>query len=248
MFMPMTGLRTVTSARPRRAGSTLAPWGALSTLLHVLAAALISSRARGPAPPDDPMTLLPIEVDAPAPASLPVTLEEPTPPVSLFRREVEPPLRRAARPPASVPRAAAALEPVVARVFDPPPGDDTEAPEVRRAPPRSPPPPPPSVPAPAPPARAAHIPPAIAKGLREYDAFPSLPAPMRLLEPEHIVVVDVCVSEQGYVDDVSITEGAAELLDGPLRAAIRTWRYRPLLVSGTPTRFCHVVRIDYRVN
>jgi protein TonB len=96
-------------------------------------------------------------------------------------------------------------------------------------------------------ARPTHVGSEVAKALRVYDAFPGLPEPMRAAGAEHVVVVDVCVSDAGAVSDVVITRGAAAALDSTLRATIRTWRYRPLFVSGAPMPFCHTVQIDYRM-
>jgi hypothetical protein len=101
--------------------------------------------------------------------------------------------------------------------------------------------------APLPPA-PVHVSSGVARALRIYDQFPSLPEPLRNPGARYALLVDVCVSDQGVVSDVTIAQrGAAQLAD-VLRAAVRTWRYHPLLVNGDARPFCHVLRVDYSMN
>ena len=246
--------RSTTDTRAPRHGrrQTLVVWCALSTFLHAGAVAFISARTRPTLAPSQPLTLLPAQDQEIAVALAPDPPVESTPAVAMLPRKIDLPRRRPAKLEVAAPRAEPPPDPAFAL---PPDATQVTAAEPTPAAPPEPPravPPPPPAPlsaAPiAPVAKLAHVTPEVAKALREYDAFPSLPGPMRLMGTEHVVVVDICVSDRGSVDDVLITEGATDLFDSPLRAAIRTWRYRPLMVSGTPTPFCHVVRIDYRVN
>jgi len=48
--------------------------------------------------------------------------------------------------------------------------------------------------------------------------------------------------------DAVIAEGGMAAFDHTLRAAIRSWRYRPLVVNGAPTPFCHFMKIKYALN
>jgi hypothetical protein len=86
---------------------------------------------------------------------------------------------------------------------------------------------------------------AAAKALRIHDVYPVPPEPLRPPGVAHVVVADICVSARGLVSDVSVASGGAAALEGALRTAIRTWRYRPLLLEGTPTPFCHAMRFIY---
>jgi TonB family protein len=62
------------------------------------------------------------------------------------------------------------------------------------------------------------------------------------------IVVEVCVSDRGQVSDAVIAEGGMAAIDATLRMAIRSWRYRPLLVNGAPTPFCHFMKLKYALN
>jgi TonB family protein len=83
--------------------------------------------------------------------------------------------------------------------------------------------------------------------LRTYENFPSLPdacwPPGRTT---NAVLVEVCVSERGTVNDVVVRQSAGNDTDAFLMQAIRSWRYRPRLVSGSPRPFCHPIRIVYK--
>ena len=83
--------------------------------------------------------------------------------------------------------------------------------------------------------------------LRTYESFPSLPEacwpPGRTT---NALLVEVCVSERGTVNDVVVRQSAGADTDSFLSTAIRSWRYRPRLVAGSPRPFCHPIRIVYK--
>jgi TonB family protein len=99
---------------------------------------------------------------------------------------------------------------------------------------------------PAPAMKAPHVAADTARALRVYDTFPKLLEQARVAQAE--VIVEVCVSDHGRVNDAVIARGGSSAIDATLRAAIRSWRYRPLLVNGAPTPFCHFMRITYGMN
>lgn len=99
---------------------------------------------------------------------------------------------------------------------------------------------------PAPPTKAPVIAPDTARALRVYDTYPMILRQASLSRAE--VLVEVCVSDHGQVSDAVIAEGGMASIDHTLRAAIRSWRYRPLVVNGAPTPFCHFMRIKYALN
>ncbi len=82
--------------------------------------------------------------------------------------------------------------------------------------------------------------------LRTYEPFPTLPEscwpPGR---STHTLLLEICVSERGDVSDVAVRESAGEEVDAYLTTAVRTWRYRPRVVQGTPRPFCHPIRLVY---
>ena len=83
--------------------------------------------------------------------------------------------------------------------------------------------------------------------LRTYESFPSLPEacwpPGRTA---NALLVEVCVSERGTVNDVVVRQSAGSDTDDFLTKAIRSWRYRPRVVGGSPRPFCHPIRIVYK--
>jgi hypothetical protein len=83
--------------------------------------------------------------------------------------------------------------------------------------------------------------------LRTSETFPQSPEscwpPGRTDNP---VLVEVCVSELGDVNDVVIRETSCHDADVTLTNAIRNWRYRPLRVKGSPRSFCHPIRVVYK--
>jgi hypothetical protein len=87
------------------------------------------------------------------------------------------------------------------------------------------------------------VPSNVARTLRFYDTFPSL-GQRAGVEMD----VRVCVSAQGSVSDASVEERESRSFSGTFRAAILSWRYRPLMVNGLPTPFCHRMHISYRAS
>jgi hypothetical protein len=84
----------------------------------------------------------------------------------------------------------------------------------------------------------------VARGLRIYDVFPRMPETLRQAPHAESIRAEICVSEQGKVRDVRL-RGGSTLLENTVRPALLTWRYRPYLVNGTPTPFCHHLRLNY---
>jgi TonB family protein len=85
-----------------------------------------------------------------------------------------------------------------------------------------------------------------ARALRVYDSFPMVLAQSAASAAD--VVVEVCVSDHGQVSDAVIARGGHGAIGDTLRTAIRSWRYRPLVVNGAATPFCHFMRIQYAMN
>ena len=93
-----------------------------------------------------------------------------------------------------------------------------------------------------------YLSPGVAAGLRSYDSFPRMPEPLRGPGVQYMVMADVCVSERGVVDRVRVSAPAgAAALEHALTDAIRTWRYRPLMIGGGPSPFCHQVNMHYQL-
>jgi len=84
-----------------------------------------------------------------------------------------------------------------------------------------------------------------ATALRARDTFPRLPESVWPGLRPYIVALEVCVAEDGRVDEAVLRSSASARLDRIVLAAVKTWRYRPRLVGGKPTPFCHGVVIKY---
>jgi hypothetical protein len=84
-----------------------------------------------------------------------------------------------------------------------------------------------------------------AKNLRIHDPLPSLPEPLRASRVTKAVLFEICVSEKGAIESVTVPDASGGVLVNALRTAIWSWRYRPLLIDGSPTPFCHSTRIRY---
>lgn len=78
---------------------------------------------------------------------------------------------------------------------------------------------------------------------------PSLALKVRIQRDRVIqIVIDVkvCVDRRGRVASVATTPSGYLGYDADLLNAIATWRYRPLLVNGKPTRVCSKIQFIYR--
>jgi hypothetical protein len=208
-----------------------------SVVVHLVVIALVMAWPHNlvvSAPLDDRAVLLSVvgDPDVPAPEaaprpSTPPSLQTPAAPQAVARKARKAPVAltaRARRPLASLDYTEEPREPAPAPV------------KVAIAP----------VPAPVPATQPVRLAPDTAKELRVYDVFPSAPASVRSLGGTAILLVEICVSAQGAVSGTRFSVGSGGPLADNMRAAIATWRYRPLVVGGAPRPFCHDVKIEYR--
>lgn len=84
-----------------------------------------------------------------------------------------------------------------------------------------------------------------ATALRTDDYFPRLPAALWTDRGPYVVVIELCVSEEGRVSEAALLSRASAHLDPVVLAAVRGWRYRPRFEGGKPAPFCHGVVIKY---
>ena len=61
------------------------------------------------------------------------------------------------------------------------------------------------------------------------------------------VIVEALVGVNGQVRSVTIVRGLP-LLDEAALAAVRQWRYQPLLLNGEPTEFILTVTLNFNIN
>ena len=61
-----------------------------------------------------------------------------------------------------------------------------------------------------------------------------------------MVVMQLRVGEDGRIKTAEVVQGQA-LFDEPALAAVRQWRYAPLLLNGVPTEFIVNVTVMFRL-
>ena len=110
---------------------------------------------------------------------------------------------------------------------------------------------PPPPPPPPPPAPVARDPVRVGGELKA-------PALIDRVEPEYpplavraqvqgVVILEAVVDGQGHVEEVRVLR-SIPLLDNAAIAAVRQWRYSPLLLNGQPERFVLTVTVSFRVS
>ncbi len=78
---------------------------------------------------------------------------------------------------------------------------------------------------------------------RVQPEYPALAAQARL---QGLVIVEAQVDTHGVVKSAKVLRGAP-LFDEPALAAVREWRYQPLLLNGQPTEFIVVVTVVFNL-
>jgi protein TonB len=84
------------------------------------------------------------------------------------------------------------------------------------------------------------------------------PALLRRVEPVYppfavnahlqgVVILEAVVDEDGSVADVKVLRSANGLLDNAALAAVRQWRYSPLLLNGTRVQFVLTVVLSFNI-
>jgi hypothetical protein len=101
-------------------------------------------------------------------------------------------------------------------------------------------------PAPNRPFKASYLTETMAAYYRTYEVFPGMPESFWWGgATNYLMAIEVCVSMEGSVSNVTFQQGANEDVDRLVATAIRSWRYRPRIVGGSPRPFCHPIRIEY---
>jgi hypothetical protein len=103
-----------------------------------------------------------------------------------------------------------------------------------------------AAPAPGRPMKASYLSESVGKYFRTYEVYPSLiDSYWSGGTTTYLLAVEICVSTDGEVSNVTFQQGANEDVDKLVGSAIRSWRYRPRIVGGSPRPFCHPIRIEY---
>jgi protein TonB len=116
--------------------------------------------------------------------------------------------------------------------------------------PDAPPPPPPPPPAPTPrgPVRVGGNISTPALVHRVEPAYPAIAVSARV---QGVTILEAVVDEEGRVVDVRVLRSAGKLvgqmLDREAVAAVRQWRYAPLMLNGIPSRFVLTVTLAFQI-
>jgi len=74
--------------------------------------------------------------------------------------------------------------------------------------------------------------------------YPSFAAKARL---DGVVILEAIVDQDGNVTEVTVLRSATPLLDREAEAAVRQWRYSPLVLNGIRERFVLTVTLSFRL-
>jgi TonB family protein len=95
-------------------------------------------------------------------------------------------------------------------------------------------------------AAAKFVAPNIGQGLKISGEKGDMPIPLRKPGALYQVLVKVCVSMSGSVDRVTIMKASDPLADAEALRVVKTFRYRPFLVNGTPAPFCYPYMVEFK--
>ena len=73
-----------------------------------------------------------------------------------------------------------------------------------------------------------------------------MPVPLRKPGAVYRVLVNVCVSTTGNVDKLTIKKASDPLADAEALRVLKTFKYRPFLVNGTPAPFCYLHMVEFK--
>ena len=79
---------------------------------------------------------------------------------------------------------------------------------------------------------------------RVEPVYPSAAVAARV---QGIAILETIVDEEGRVTDVRVLRSANPLLDREAIAAVRQWRYKPVMLNGIPVRLVLTVTLSFRL-
>lgn len=100
----------------------------------------------------------------------------------------------------------------------------------------------------APPAMvpAKFLPPAMGSQQKISGADPDFPAHLRRPGVVYVVMAKITVNAAGVVESVVLQKRAEPTLDDQVVAAVKKWRFRPLLANGKPIPFSYFGRFEFK--
>lgn len=79
-----------------------------------------------------------------------------------------------------------------------------------------------------------------------YSRQPAYPHGLAgLFHTQGEVVMQAIISKRGHVENLRVISGHF-MLRGAAKDAVRTWRYRPYIVNGTPVEVATIVSVEFR--
>lgn len=91
------------------------------------------------------------------------------------------------------------------------------------------------------------LPDAVARAQRIAGAEPAFPPLLVRAGVTYVAQAKICVTAEGLVDRITLLKTPDPAIATSIEAAVRGWRYRPMLVAGRPAPFCTLVRFEFRV-
>jgi hypothetical protein len=88
--------------------------------------------------------------------------------------------------------------------------------------------------------------PNVGQGLKISGDRGVMPIPLRKPGAVYQTLVKVCVSINGAVDKATIMKASDPLADAEALRVVKTFRYRPFLVNGTPAPFCYPYMVEFK--
>ena len=73
-----------------------------------------------------------------------------------------------------------------------------------------------------------------------------MPIPLRKPGAVYRLLVKVCVSTTGSVEKLTIMKGSDPLAEAEALRVLKTFRFRPFLVNGTPAPFCYPHAVEFK--
>ena len=98
----------------------------------------------------------------------------------------------------------------------------------------------------APPAAPKFLPPNIGEAQKLSGERGFMPVPLRTPGAVYRLLIKVCVSTTGSVDKLTIMQPSDPLANEEALRVLKSWRFRPFMVNGTPAPFCYPQRIEFR--
>jgi TonB family protein len=87
-------------------------------------------------------------------------------------------------------------------------------------------------------------PPGLAPPLPIAQTFPEWSPPRGAAPQTYRGILEVRIDEQGNVTTASLRQSLQPAFDQALLKAVRTWKYKPALLHGTPVRFVKLIEIQ----